>query len=149
MLRQLIDDFNHDIDAALASQRGQDLYGRLWNLLIGEYSNDEAAIKAEFDKQADMLVNVVNYSLETAMTDIQTDAIKQVLWDKLAGTDGILTLDELQGLGKVFGENFSKIMRDGVEGSDLGPAVAKAAEKITDQLRREIAEQAGKTSWME
>lgn len=149
VLNRLMSEFNNDIDQVVQSAEGQQLFGRLWDMLLGDMSQNEAAVRAEFDKQADLFIDVVNYSLKTAMSDVQAEGLKQVLWNKLAGPDGILTPDELSNLGKVFGESFSKVMRDGVENSDLGPAVAKAAEMLTSQLRREIAEQVGKESWAE
>lgn len=113
-INKAMEQVGYDVGKMVQSEYGGMIMGRLWDIMLGEGADDEAVIKAEFDKQANLLVSVVNGTLEHAMSNIQTTKLKNMLFDKLAGPEGVLTSEELANLGDVFGQVLNQIMDQGV-----------------------------------
>ena len=129
--QEILAEFNDDIDQAMASQEGQNLWDRLWNIILGEANVDQSKIDAEFNKQADTFLSM----LDSSVTQAQKQYTKGLLYDMLAGEDGLLSVDELGNLGQVFGNAFGEILDVGFENTPFGDKFAAfAKEYLSDGI---------------
>lgn len=85
-------------------------------MLLGGADNEQRAVEAEFNKQADLMMSMFGDSL----TDAQKSYGKGILYQMLAGEDGILDSGEIKNLGIVFLSQFQSAMRNGIENTEFG-----------------------------
>lgn len=126
MLDALIKDFDYEFDQAFASERGKTLFDRFWGTALGTSGDQQAAMKAEVNKYVDMMFDALGESV----TGDQKVYTKNLLFDMLAGDDGIMTGSELSKLGEVIGNVFHQIMDQGFANTEFGDIGAAMMQSL-------------------
>ena len=144
-LTKLLDQFDQDIDAVLASTEGQDLFRRLWEEMIYGLDTESASRTAEFDKMFDSMMAALGDEVPASARGY----LRNVIFEAVTGDDGILSNSDLGKLGSVMGDMFRQIMNAGFANTEWGDQteiIAYARQQIVEAWKSAM-ELDGDYSW--
>lgn len=115
-INALVKKFGDDATKIASSPEGRAVLENVFAALFSDVDTAQAKLKAEFNKQADLMWSLLGDSI----SETQKKYASGVLYNMLAGEDGLLSVEELSGLGQLFNKVFGQVLTNGFDNTEFG-----------------------------